>query len=147
MALATDASKPVGLLASVWDLEMLEWIDPYLNRYKIGSGDLTALPILKAFASRGKPVILSTGLATQAEVQTAVDVIRNTNAMYREPGMLAVLQCTSMYPIPDSDANLSVIRSLAEIPGITVGILITPLIGSYGDFGCSRCPNSRVSFY
>lgn len=122
MALATrciEAGR--DYLASVWDLEMLEWIDPYLNRYKIGSGDLTALPILKAFASRGKPVILSTGLATQAEVQTAVDVIRNTNAIYREPGMLAVLQCTSMYPIPDSDANLSVIRSLAEIPGITVG--------------------------
>ena len=108
-------------LASVWELEMLEWIDPYLKHYKIGSGDLTAVPLLRAFATRGKPIMLSTGLATLAEVQFAVDVVREANHVYCEEGMLALLQCTAMYPIPDSDANLSVIKTLSEIPNVCVG--------------------------
>ena len=95
-------------LASVWDLEMLEWIDPWLKRYKIGSGDLTAWPILASFAERGKPMILSTGLATFDEVAETVDFVRSVNDFYRKRENLAVLQCTSMYPIAHTDANLAV---------------------------------------
>lgn len=108
-------------LASVWAPEMIDWIDPYLRHYKIGSGDLTALPMLREFARRGKPIILSTGLSTFAEVEWAVREIRKENAAYHDLGMITLLQCTSMYPIPDIDANLSVIRTLARIPGVSVG--------------------------
>ena len=52
----------VGYNASVWAPEMLEWIDDHLDFYKIGSGDLTAWPVLERFAERGKPMLLSTGL-------------------------------------------------------------------------------------
>jgi N-acetylneuraminate synthase/N,N'-diacetyllegionaminate synthase len=108
-------------LASVWESEMIEWIDPYLTHYKIGSGDLTAIPMLREFAKRGKPIILSTGLSTLVEVRRAVSEIRKTNTAYEAPGMITLLQCTSMYPISDGDANLSVIPTLAEIPGVRVG--------------------------
>jgi len=111
----------VGYMASVWDLEMLDWIDPYLPIYKIGSGDLTAYPILAEFARRGKPMIVSTGLATLEEVLATVDFLQKTNPCYRSPAFLALLQCTSMYPIEDSDANLRVMDTLRVATGMTVG--------------------------
>jgi len=111
----------VGYLASVWDLEMLEWIDPYLDMYKIGSGDMTAWPILRAFARRGKPIILSTGLATLDEVMQAVAQIQAVDRRYESPNWLCLLQCTSMYPIDESEANLRVIESLRQGTGLAVG--------------------------
>ena len=66
-------SKGVKYLASVWDLDMLNWIDKYLPFYKIGSGDLTAYPIIKEFAKRGKPIILSTGLSSLDEIKKSVN--------------------------------------------------------------------------
>jgi N-acetylneuraminate synthase/N,N'-diacetyllegionaminate synthase len=111
----------VAYLASVWDLEMLEWIDPHLTVYKIGSGDLTAFPILRAFAQRGKPMIVSTGLSTLDEVLAAVKFIQSVNPAYADARMLALLQCTSMYPIDDGDANLRVMDSLRAATGLAVG--------------------------
>ena len=69
-------SHKVGYLASVWDLEMLGWIDKYLDYYKIGSGDLTAYPIIKEFALRGKPIILSTGLSNISEIKKTVKFVQ-----------------------------------------------------------------------
>jgi N-acetylneuraminate synthase/N,N'-diacetyllegionaminate synthase len=108
-------------LASIWEIGMVDSLDSYLKHYKIGSGDLTALPMLRQFAQKGKPIILSTGLSTLEEVKWAVNEIRKVNLLYNDPGMIVLLQCTSMYPIPDSDANLSVIQSLADIPNVIVG--------------------------
>jgi N-acetylneuraminate synthase/N,N'-diacetyllegionaminate synthase len=111
----------VQYLSSVWDMEMLEWIDPYMDIYKIGSGDLTAWPLLRQFASRGKPIILSTGLATLDEVIQAVNQIQSVDHRYKRPEWLCLLQCTSMYPIPDSDAQLGVMDTLRAATGLSVG--------------------------
>ena len=107
--------------SSVWDLDAMSWIDPFITLYKIGSGDLTAYPVLKATAKIGKPIIISTGLSHEEEVIDAVRYIQECNAIYKNPNMLAVLQCTSMYPIPPSDANLSVMKRLKEQLGLTIG--------------------------
>ena len=114
-------SSHVGYMASVWDLEMLEWIDPYLDIYKIGSGDLTAFPIIRQFALRGKPIIMSTGLSELTEVLESVGEIQKANEAYRRPDMLALLQCTSMYPIELGDANLAVMDTLRHATGVSVG--------------------------
>ncbi|MGE3149655.1 MAG: N-acetylneuraminate synthase family protein [Pseudorhodoplanes sp.] len=111
----------VGYLSSVWDLEILEWIDPYMDFYKIGSGDMTAWPILTAFAKRGKPFLLSTGLATMDEVLQTVSALQRVDQRYRRPEFLCLLQCTSMYPIPDSDAQLRVMDALRALTGLAVG--------------------------
>ena len=111
----------VGYLASVWDLEMLEWIDPYMDVYKIGSGDLTAWSFLRAFAKRGKPIILSTGLATLDEVVQAVAQIQAVDQRYCQPEWLCLLQCTSMYPIAESEANLRVMETLGQATGLAQG--------------------------
>jgi len=115
--------QAAGLMytSSVWDLEAMKWIDPYIPVYKIGSGDLTAYPVLKATAALGKPLIVSTGLATEEEVLATVDYIQNCNSIYKSADMLAVLQCTSMYPIAPGDAHLSVMKAYREKTGLTIG--------------------------
>jgi N-acetylneuraminate synthase/N,N'-diacetyllegionaminate synthase len=107
-------------IASVWDLAAFDWITPVLSACKIGSGDLTSPPFLRAAAATGKPVILSTGLADIAEVAWAVDYLRRCDPIYRDPAELAVLQCTSMYPIAAGDAHLSVMTALSDL-AVTVG--------------------------
>ena len=109
-----------GYVASVWDLEAYDWISPLLTACKIGSGDLTAPPFLRAAAHTGKPLILSTGLSDMPEVEAAVSFIRAVEPGYSDRSRLAVLQCTSMYPIADSDAHLAVMKTLASL-GTTVG--------------------------
>lgn len=111
----------IGYMASVWEPEMMDWIDPYLKLYKIGSGDLTAYPIIKSIVKKGKPIILSTGLSTENEVLETIGFIQSLDSKYKHPENLALLQCTSMYPIQDKDANLSVISRLKEKTGLTVG--------------------------
>lgn len=111
----------VEFTASVWDMNALEWIDPYMNFYKIGSGDLTAYPILKRIASIGKPIILSTGLSILDEVRATVDYIQSIDNRYTNKNFLALLQCTSMYPIPDEDANLKVMDMFRKEFQLTVG--------------------------
>lgn len=101
-------------MASVWDVEMLEWIDPYIEIHKVGSGDLTCYPMLAALAATRKPIILSTGLASLDEIRGAIDFIDAQDASYRGERKLALLQCTSAYPTPDEAANLRVITTLSD---------------------------------
>ena len=100
----------VEFSASVWNPDAFSWIDPYLNFYKVGSGDMTAYPILDIIISFGKPILLSTGLSTMEEVIDTVKYIQAKNQIYLNRNFLAILQCTSMYPIPFEDANLNVIN-------------------------------------
>jgi len=111
----------VGYLASVWDVAFLEWIDPYLDIYKVGSGDLTAWPVLRSLVAMKKPIIMATGMATRDEVLESVRFMQSLDRRYRDPNRLALLQCTSMYPIADADAELGVMRQLREDTGLTVG--------------------------
>lgn len=117
--MVTDAG--LSYTSSVWDLTAIEWLDPYIPAYKIGSGDLTAYPILRETAKLGKPMILSTGLSTEQEVLESIRFIQSVNPEYKKPEMLAVLQCTSMYPINNSDAHLNVMSRLRKQTGLTIG--------------------------
>ena len=107
--------------ASVWDPEALPWIDPVLQFYKIGSGDLTCRPMLDLICQRRKPVVLSTGLATLDEVLDAVAYIQSKHAMYCKAENFAILQCTSMYPIKNDEANVAVMDVLRAETGLAVG--------------------------
>ena len=111
----------VGYMASVWDMSTLDWVDPVLEMYKVGSGDLAATGILRRVAERRKPIVLSTGLATEREVLDAVDTLAAVDARYRNPEWLALLQCTSAYPIENRDANLAVMSRLHELTGLPTG--------------------------
>ncbi|MFT4523340.1 MAG: N,N'-diacetyllegionaminate synthase [Bacteroidia bacterium] len=111
----------VKFMASVWNPEYFKWIDAHQSVYKIGSGDLTAYPVLKATAALNKPMIISTGLSLEAEVLDAIAYIQSCNPLYKDSNHLSVLQCTSMYPIPMEDANLFVMQRLHQLTGLPVG--------------------------
>jgi N,N'-diacetyllegionaminate synthase len=117
--MCVDAGKIYS--ASVWNYEHLEALDQYLGYYKVGSGDLTNWHLIKEFASREKPIVLSTGLAQLGEVVQVVNYIRRISDYYEHKNNLVVLQCTSMYPIGAEDANLSVMPMLEESLDCAVG--------------------------
>lgn len=122
IALAKQCHKyGVTYIASVWDINVIDWINQYLKFYKVGSGDLTAYPIIKKIAETGKPIIISTGLATLDEVREVVNYVQSINENYRNKEHLALLQCTAMYPIPFEDANLNVMDTYRREFGLTVG--------------------------
>lgn len=85
--------------------------------FKIASGDLTHLPLLRHVAALRRPIILSTGAATLGEVEVAVDTIRTI-----DPGAaLALLHCVSNYPTAPEDANLACMSTLRSQFNVPVG--------------------------
>ena len=107
--------------ASIWEPEMINWVDRYLKFYKIGSGDLTAYPIIKEFTKRGKPILLSTGLSNLSEIKDTINFIKKSNSAYKKKNMIAVMQCTSMYPTNDIDVNLNVIDQFKKSFDLNIG--------------------------
>ena len=81
---------------------------------KLSSGDLTAIPLLKAYGAFNVPLIISTGMATLAEVDEAVRVIRSTQTQLSEREGLAILHCVSAYPTPLEAVNLRTISTLQQ---------------------------------
>jgi N-acetylneuraminate synthase/N,N'-diacetyllegionaminate synthase len=96
--------------ASADDLEALGVV-----AFKTGSGELTNLPLLDHLAAKGRPIIVSTGMATIDEVETAVTTVRRRGAP------LALLHCVSAYPAPPEESNLRAMDSLRERFGCPVG--------------------------
>jgi len=84
--------------------------------FKIGSGDLTNLPLLRHVARMGLPMIVSTGGATLSEVAAAVDAV---HAISKAP--LALLHCVTSYPAPDDAANLLAMDAMRERFSLPVG--------------------------
>ena len=115
------SSRNVDFCASIWSENLIEKFSNYLPYLKVGSGDLTAYPLLTKLSNLNKPIILSTGLANIDEVKDAINHICSVNPIYKEPDMLTILQCTSMYPIPNEDANLSVISTFKKEFNYPVG--------------------------
>lgn len=97
------------------DVELLERVG--IELYKIGSDDLTNLPFLRYVAAKGKPMILSSGMATLAEVDEAIQTVRGAGN-----DRIVLLQCTSNYPIRDlSVLNLRVIETYRRTFPVLVG--------------------------
>ena len=96
-------------------VDFLETLDA--PAYKIASFELLDLPLIRRVARTGKPMIISTGMASLEEIGEAVAAAREGNA--RE---IALLHCVSGYPTPAREANLHMIRLLAEKFGVVVGL-------------------------
>jgi pseudaminic acid synthase len=96
-------------------VDFLEKLD--VPAYKIASFELVDIPLIKYAASKGKPVIMSTGMATDDEIKDAVEAVHSTGN--RD---LALLKCTSAYPALPEDMNLKTIPDIGERFGVTVGL-------------------------
>lgn len=97
------------------DVELLERVGVEL--YKIGSDDLTNLPLLRYIAKKGKPIIFSSGMATLAEIDEAIRVMHGVGNR-----QLVLLQCVSNYPVQDpTTVNLRAIETLCKAFPVLVG--------------------------
>lgn len=85
--------------------------------YKIASFEITDIPLIKYTASKGKPMIISTGIAEYADIKLAVDACRSEG---NED--ITLLKCTSSYPAPIEDANLVMMRRFATDFNVKVGL-------------------------
>jgi len=111
----------VSFMASVWDPNAFKYIDKYIPIYKIGSGDLTNYSLIKKILSTSKPIIISTGLANINEIEELMDFIKRNDDNYIKDNKIALLQCSSMYPIKHSEANLNVIHTYKDKFRVPVG--------------------------
>ena len=85
--------------------------------YKIDSFEITDIPLIEYAAAKGKPMIMSTGIAYAGDIQAAVDACRRVGN-----NEITLLQCTSSYPAPVELANLRMIPNLAETFGVKSGL-------------------------
>jgi len=97
-------------------LEALSRLD--LERIKIPSGEITNLPYLRHVARMGKPVVMSTGMATLAEVSAAMEVLLGGGI---EKEDLTILHCNTDYPTPMTDVNLQAMLTIRDELGVKVG--------------------------
>src|SRR5204863_3388504 len=104
----------IEFLCSVLSLEAVERLERIgVARYKIGSGEVTNLELVRRVAATGKPVLLTSGMSSWSELDAAVEA---------PGGDVTVLQCTSEYPTPPERVGLNVLAELRERYGRPVGL-------------------------
>lgn len=96
-------------------VDLLESLDNPI--YKIASFEITDIPLIKYIGSKHKPVILSTGIAMQEDIQLALDTLRGEGC-----NDITLLKCTSAYPAPIEDANLLTIPDMKQRFGVKAGL-------------------------
>ena len=102
---------------SVWDFDAVDLLDNLgTPAFKIGSGDLTFIELLKYVGKKKKPILLATGMSTINEVKTAVNTIRAVGN-----NQIILLQSVIQYPSPINEANLRVLKTLKEKFKLNVG--------------------------
>lgn len=110
------AARNIQFSCTPFYLEAVEELRPYVDFYKVASYELLVTPLLEACAQTGKPVVLSTGMATLEEIVAAAQTLRRAGA-----GNVTLLHCVSAYPTPAAEANLSAIESIRKATGMPVG--------------------------
>ena len=108
--------KGIKFVCTPFDLDAVQSLCPFVDIYKIASYELLWHDLLRACANVGKPVVLSTGMATMDEVNQAVKVLRDARVID-----LAVLHCVSAYPTPVADCNLAAIEAIRTVNKCSVG--------------------------
>lgn len=112
-------AKGIGFLSTAFDEESVDFIASLNPDYiKVPSGELTNLPFLRQMASKGIPVIISTGMATPDEIAKALKPF--LKAGYRENDII-LLHCTTQYPTPMEDVNLLAMQTVSQNFGHPAG--------------------------
>jgi pseudaminic acid synthase len=85
--------------------------------YKVASFEITDVPLIEYIASKGKPVVISTGIATEEEIADAIDACKRMGN-----DRVTLLKCTSAYPAPIEDANLKTMVDMRQRFGVPTGL-------------------------
>ena len=111
--------REVGImfLSTPFDFASVDYLDEFMDIYKISSSDLTNIPFIQYIASKNKPILLSTGASTLNEIKQAVKAIEEVSTVD-----IAIMHCVLSYPTAYEDANLLMIKDLAEnFPDYEIG--------------------------
>lgn len=110
----------IDFLTSPYSLDLIDYVDPYVPAYKIGSGDITWIEAIESVASKGKPILLATGASTMVDVSRAVEVISKFTKQ------LVLMQCNTNYTASKDNynfLNLNVLLTYKEkFPGVVLGL-------------------------
>ena len=109
--------KGILFMSSVFDEESTDVVNPYVPAHKIASYECTHLPLIRHVAKKGKPVVMSTAMATIDEIGAALDAIASTGN--RD---VVLMHCVAKYPAPVEASNLRVIDTLRGEFGVPVGL-------------------------
>ena len=97
-------------MCTPWDVDSIQILESFnVPAYKVASADLTNLPLIDTIVATKKPIILSTGMSSESEVQITTDFLNDRNANF------VLLHCNSTYPAPFHDINLSWLEKLKKI--------------------------------
>ena len=108
----------IDFLSTPFDSTSVDFLEKIgLEFYKIASFEMVDLPLIRYIAKQGKPIIMSTGMATIEEIQEAVDAVYETGNQ-----QLILLKCSSAYPAVPEDMHLSTIRDMKERFQVSVGL-------------------------
>jgi pseudaminic acid synthase len=113
-------AEELGLIcfSSPFDNSAVDFLDALnVPAFKIASFEIVDIPLIEYTASKGKPMIISTGIATEEEIQEAVDACRKMNN-----NQIALLKCTSEYPAPFENSNLKLIKYFSEKYDVISGL-------------------------
>jgi len=100
----------IDIFSTPFDKTAVDFLEQFTpSAYKIASFEITDYELIRYTASKNRPMIISTGIATIDEIQDAVDICRSEGN-----NNIILLKCTSAYPAPFEDANLKTIPNLAE---------------------------------
>ena len=112
-------SKNIAFATTAFGPQSLAYIQTLdLPFYKIPSGEITNLPYLRTIGAFGKPIILSTGMASLGEIEAAIDELERVGM--RRTG-ITVLHCTTEYPAPMGEVNLRAMGTIGAMFGTAVG--------------------------
>lgn len=115
-----NVAKAEGLVcfSSPFDKTAVDFLE-ILNvpAYKIASFEITDIPLIEYVASKGKPIIISTGIAEQADIELAIEACRRMGN-----NDIALLKCTSSYPAPIEEANMCMVKDLAKRYNVISGL-------------------------
>lgn len=112
-------SRDIGFFSTGFDIESLNFLASLgTERFKIPSGEITNLPYLRHVGGFGKPLILSTGMATLGEIESAMAVLETVGTPRTK---ITVLHCNTEYPTPMQDVNLRAMCSIRDAFGVAVG--------------------------
>ena len=107
----------IDIFSSPFDKSAIDFLEQFApSAYKIASFEITDYELILYAASKGRPMIISTGIATIDEIQDAVTICRDEGNEN-----IVLLKCTSAYPAPLDEANLKMIPNLAETFGVVAG--------------------------
>lgn len=108
----------IDFLSTPFDLTAVDFLESIgLEFYKIASFEVVDIPLIKYVASKGKPIILSTGMATLAEISDAVDAIRTESNE-----QICLLRCASAYPAITDEMNLMTMKNMRDTFRVPVGL-------------------------